>query len=267
MIPYVRHDLRRLAVSLVGVPDPNHPSAAFEKKSLLPEAQNPAFTPSPTTGAIYRVPIHGFYRNGPAFPDTELDDVAIHYRCGDALMGSHGRFYYVKFAEYSKLISPEARTIGIVTQPFSAGANTRPNDDIEESGERCKTLVYGLVDHLQSHFPHTKISIRNGPNETLALAFARMIMANQTLALTPSTFSVFPTVTTFGTGYFPRPTGPQSRVQYNWIGMTPHLYDDAGFELLTFKEKISGEELANMFAEGDVDSLLEWFRNETAEIP
>ena len=62
------------------------------------------------------------------------------------------------------------------------------------------TLGLLQIGHLQSHFPTARITIRNGRNEPVTMAFARMIMANQTLAMPPSTFSVFPAVVSFGTG-------------------------------------------------------------------
>jgi hypothetical protein len=45
-----------------------------------------------------------------------------------------------------------------------------------------------------------RIMIHNGPNETIALAYARMIMAKQAIVGIGS-FGVFPALATFGIGY------------------------------------------------------------------
>ena len=55
MLPLLRYEFRRMAVAIMGVPDVNHPSAAFEQE-YLPEAPKPPYTPSDATGAIYRIP-------------------------------------------------------------------------------------------------------------------------------------------------------------------------------------------------------------------
>ena len=44
------------------------------------------------------------------------------------------------------------------------------------------------------------VNMRSGPNQTLALACARWVMANQTFS-GPTTFGVFPAIASFGTGY------------------------------------------------------------------
>jgi hypothetical protein len=67
--------------------------------------------------------------------------------------------------------------------------------------------VGALVDYIDRRHPHARISVHNGPNETIALAYARMIMANQTV-VGISTFGVFPALSTFGTGYLHQPHGP-----------------------------------------------------------
>jgi hypothetical protein len=50
---------------------------------------------------------------------TSLDDAVIHFRCGDLMNSGHGEFDFLTFKGYTRYISPEARTIGILTQPFS----------------------------------------------------------------------------------------------------------------------------------------------------
>jgi hypothetical protein len=65
-----------------------------------------------------------------------------------------------------------------------------------------------LVDYLQQRHPNVRITIHNGPKETIALAYARMVLAQQTLACL-STFGIFPVLATFGTAYLHQPRGPQ----------------------------------------------------------
>lgn len=70
--------------------------------------------------------------------------------------------------------------------------------------QRCRTLVMALKKYIAKRHPKATIRIRNDPNETIALTYARMIMAKQVIGAM-STFSVFPVVGSFGTGYFLRP--------------------------------------------------------------
>lgn len=137
----------------------------------------------------------------PLFPNVDMDDVAIHFRCGDVMKGFNSKNYgVVQYESYRQLISPFAKTIGIVTTSFNE-SSLRKQD--QGTTRVCQVLVTGLKEYLQHAFPSTKISIRNGPNETLALAYARLVMANQTFC-SPSTFSIFPAIASFGTSYIQR---------------------------------------------------------------
>ena len=107
----------------------------------------------------------------------------------------------VAFDSYRRYISPSCKTIGIVTASFNE-TSLRSRD--QGTARVCHMLVNALVKYLQYNFPHANISIRNdGPNETLAMAFARLVMANQTFC-SPSTFSIFPAIASFGTSYIQR---------------------------------------------------------------
>jgi len=57
-----------------------------------------------------------------------------------------------------------------------------------------------LVTFLQREFPRAVVRVHNDPDETIALTYARMIMANQTFAVM-STFALFPAIANFGMGY------------------------------------------------------------------
>jgi hypothetical protein len=120
------------------------------------------------------------------------------------------------FDGYSRHISKHVRTIGILTQPFGLKANVtniteslvvqqrRVDAADAQQTQRCQTLVFAFVRHLQERFPNATVRIRNDPSETIAIAYSRMVMANQTVA-GMSSFGVFPLLGTFGTGYFLRP--------------------------------------------------------------
>lgn len=164
----IRHDLRNMALQVVG-----------------PRRQNETIN---TTDPLY--------------PNADIDDVAIHFRCGDIMKGFNSDAYgIVAFDSYRRYISSSAKTIGIVTASFDENA-LRSRD--RGTTRACHVLVNALVEYLHFVFPNATIYIRNdGFNETLAMAFARLVMANQTL-ISPSTFSIFPAIASFGTSYIQR---------------------------------------------------------------
>lgn len=134
----------------------------------------------------------------PLLSNVEIDDVAIHFRCGDLIKGMGTAGYgFLSFAVYKKYISPSAKSIGIVTTPFE-DEHLRRRD--KGSGLYCKVLVMALVDYLSKAFPRATISVRNNPEETVALAYARLVMANQSFC-SRTTFAVFPAIASYGTSY------------------------------------------------------------------
>jgi hypothetical protein len=135
----------------------------------------------------------------PLIPNVVLDNVAIHFRCGDVLGGAkRNDFGMIRFYEYKKWIPRNTTSIGILTQPFEKKGN-RGMD--ARKAENCRSVVEALVDYLQKFAPNAKISIHNGINETLTLAYARLAMANYSFT-SLSSFGIFPVVGTFGDGYF-----------------------------------------------------------------
>jgi hypothetical protein len=165
----IQNDIRRMAVELLGKQDDvrQHP--------LLPSDA------------------------APLIPDVHLDDVAIHFRCGDVLGGAkRSDFGVIRFWEYKRWIPVDAKSIGILTQPFEKERN-RGTD--ARKADNCRRVVETLVDYLQAFAPKAKISIHNGANETLPLAYARLAMANYSFT-SLSSFGIFPIVGTFGQGHF-----------------------------------------------------------------
>lgn len=134
--------------------------------------------------------------------DIVLDDVAIHFRCGDIMGGvKRSDFGMIQFSEYLKWIPTNTtNTIGILTQPFEKDRN-RAIDG--RKSEDCRQATYLLVDYLQAHYPHTRISIRNDRNETLPITYARLVGAKQSFT-SLSSFGIFPVIGTRGEGYFQR---------------------------------------------------------------
>mmetsp|Transcript_25462 Transcript_25462/g.70123 ORF Transcript_25462/g.70123 Transcript_25462/m.70123 type:complete len:539 (+) Transcript_25462:123-1739(+) len=165
----IQDDLRKMAVSLVGTRD---------EKRRHPD-----------------VPIDA----APMIPDVKLDDVALHFRCGDVLGGARRNdFGMIRFNEYKKWIPNTTESIGILTQPFDKDRN-RGQDS--QKVDNCRTVVYALVDYLQDFAPNARISIHNGLNESLPLTYARLVMANYSIT-SLSSFGIFPIIGTFGDGYF-----------------------------------------------------------------
>jgi hypothetical protein len=176
----IQYELRRMAISLVGAPSNNHPAANF----TLDESRE----------RTLQIPM----ATAPLLSDVELDDVVIHFRCGDIIeLKAHHKYHYVRWSVLAKWISPAARTIGIVTQPSQG--QTRKIDN--SNRDRCTQLLGPMQKYFQKKFPQAQVRIRNAPKETIALAFSRFIMANQSLAGGFSTFYRMPFYATFGTAY------------------------------------------------------------------
>jgi hypothetical protein len=222
--------------------------------------------------------------------DIDFDDAVIHFRCGDLLSTNLPSYGFLTFNGYSRHIDPiKTRSIGIVTQPFrsSVSFNTTkssikkklndPSLTIQEreldtgniqQAQRCKTLVYALVDYLQEQFPNVTITIRNDPKETIALVYVRMVMAQQSIAVM-STFSTFPTLGTFGTGYYlrPRHIEPSSWL-VNPIYPITAIYNNNNNNnknnnnIILFDEKnmLVGSQAKDLWDKYGDTIVLEWFR-------
>jgi hypothetical protein len=135
MASQIQDDLRRMAVNLVGTRD-----------AVRTHIDVPPDKP-------------------PLIPDVELDDVALHFRCGDVLGGAkRNDFGMIRFYEYKKWIPRDTESIAILTQPFEKERN-RGQDS--RKADNCKTVVEALVSYLQAFAPKSRITIRNDINETL----------------------------------------------------------------------------------------------------
>jgi hypothetical protein len=254
MLPDLRYELRRMAVALVGVPHVNHPAAAFAERYLWNEGNDSIFS---NNTMQLSVPARG---EPPLIPGVVLDDVVINFRGGDLFNSRHGGYGFMKFSAFSNRIPPNTKSIGIVTQPFDISFQQRGYDATHEKLHRHRVVVMALVDFLQEKFPQARVTIHNGRTETIALAYARMVMANQTMVGITS-FGVFPGISSFGTGYIrkPIPKGPNIFLMNPPIDQLADnviLMDDPDLLMApTVREiflKPTGQEI-----------VLEWFKNDT----
>lgn len=245
----MQYEMRRMAIAMVGIPNPDHPSAAWAEKYLWSGSaldSNHMQLASPQKDDL------------PIYPKTELDDAMLHFRCGDLVMSNHPSFGFMKFGSFSRHISPDVRSIGIATQPYDSDTQQRSEDSGATKMARCKQLVEAFVEHLTQEFPNAKVHVHNGPNETIALTFARMIMANQTV-IPITSFGVFPGVSTFGTGYIRKPDYPKA--PNRWLLSSPPIDQVENIKLIDEPRLMAGSVKRMWGADGS--DLIEWFKNYT----
>jgi len=178
----------------------------------------------------------------------------------DLMASNHPSFGFMKFSGYTKYISKEARSIGILTQPFDKNPDSRKFDAGEAKRTRCRIVVLSLVDYIRERFPNASINIHNGPNETIALAYARMVMANQTI-VGISSFGVFPGIGTFGTGYIRKPDFPKVP---NKFLINPRIDElTSNVVLIDEPQRIMCGAIKGLWqTQGEV-GVLNWFWNDT----
>jgi hypothetical protein len=166
----------------------------------------------------------------------------------------------LSFSAFSKRISPETKSIGILTQPFTKDAQTRKTDSSSTKLERGRIVVTAFVDFLAERFPDARITIHNSHNETIALSYARMIMANQSMAGV-TTFGVFPVISSFGTGYIRKPDSGNTRVPNQWLNNPP--VDQLADNIVLMEEPnlLTAPRFQKMWKEKGQEHVLEWLKN------
>jgi hypothetical protein len=206
----------------------------------------------------------------------ELDDAVIHFRCGDILSTTIRAYGFMTFHGYSRHISPDARTIGILTQPFHPTPSTDSTASTTSSiaqarsldtanvliSQRCQIMVLAFVQYLQEQFPNATIHVRNDPLETIAMAYARMVMANQSIGAM-SSFSVFPILGTFGTGYFLRPkrSDPSMWVIHEQYPITEmDRNNDSNLVMFDESNLLRGSQAKDLWHDYGEGVILQWFR-------
>lgn len=258
----MQYDVRKMTISLVGI-IPNHASEQFAEEVLWGDTiDSENVDRGATTKALNvpQLPIPS--RNDDAlFPDVVLDDAVIHFRCGDLLSTELSNYGFMTFAGYTRHISPAARSIGILTQPFGDGIEVqqRWQDTGAALRQRCRTLVLSLVDYIHHRIPLAVVRVHNDPEESIALAYARMVMANQTVAAM-STFGVFPIIGTFGTGYFLRPGKWSPNV---WLLHPPIVTLTNNVVLFDESNIMVGAATKTLWDSGGDQAVLDWFWKET----
>ncbi len=243
-IPAMRYDMRRMALALVG-----------EDVATMAGLNTSFYSDAPPDGAVMQLPVD---LTKPLYPHTELDDVVLHFRCGDLINSDHKSFGFISFHSFSRHISSDARLIGIVTQPFDTQeAQMRPLEQTDLHTDRCRLVVTQFVQHLEERFPQARVRIRNDANETIALTFARMIMAQQIVSPI-STFSVVPALATFGTGYIREPDFEKAP---NWFLLHPNVSTLVDNVHLIQEPVLMAAELKKLWGD-DGSAVLEWFQND-----
>jgi len=259
MYKEMQYDLRKMAVGLMGIPHPEHPSAVFAERFLWSKDWSTEL--GSMANRYPQLPLP--QRNDlPPFPASsyELDDAVLHFRCGDLMDSTDKRYAFMKFNGYVRHISSAAKSIGILTQPFDGnGAQGRKADADSKKRDRCRIVVHSLVQFIEERYPHAKVNIRNSEGETIALTYARMIMANQTIAGI-SSFGVLPAIATFGTGYLREPDYPSA--PQRWL-LHPRI-DELAENVVLFKEPkfIKVEDMKDLWEKHGEAGVLKWFWDE-----
>jgi hypothetical protein len=199
LYPEMQYELRRMAVRSIGIPPKDH---------VMHDAVKQWVDSLPLLSQHFQSNHYSLEvdpSEPPLYPNVSLDDAILHFRCGDLMDSNHPRFGFLRFQAFAKHIPTTSKSIGIVTQPFDASSDTvRALDASDTKTHRCRVVVTDFIDYLKSLFPHARIQLHNSPDETIALTYARMIMAQATIAGI-STFGVFASIASFGTGYIRRP--------------------------------------------------------------
>jgi len=164
----------------------------------------------------------------------------------------HSMYRFVKFGVYLRLISPDAKSIGIVTYPFEVNKQTRGRDSASVGQEQCHIIVGELVTFLQLEFLRAVVRVHNDPDKTIALMYAHMIMANQTFAVM-STFALFPAIANFGTGYI--------KLFKNWLE-NPSL-DTIIDDVVMINETniLMSQHMIKLWDKTDGKKVTEWFKD------
>jgi hypothetical protein len=242
-IPAMRYDMRRMALALVG-----------EKVATNADFNTSFYSNPPPDGSVMQLPVH---LTKPLYPQTDLDDVVLHFRCGDLIDSDHKSFGFISFHSFSRHVSSEAKSIGIVTQPFDTqDAQMRPLEQTDLHTDRCRLVVTQFVQYLEERFPQARVRIRNDAKETIALTFARMILAQQIISPI-STFSVVPALATFGTGYIREPDFEKAP---NWFLLHPNVSTLVDNVHLIQEPVLMAAELKKMWGD-DGSAVLDWFQN------
>lgn len=250
MTPFVRYELRRMAIALVGIPHEGHPSAMWAEKYLWSGLETPDCMQLPNPAK----------EEQPVLPNVELDETTLHFRCEDLMGTNHPSFSFMKFSAFSKRIYEHTRSIGIVTNPFDGGQNRGGAGSRRAVKKACKEVALALHSFLAEKFPNARVSLRNGMNETVATAYARLVMANQTI-VGASSFGIWPAMASFGRGYIRKPD--YRKAPNSWALPLSYMYDD--IELFEEPKRLPAAQASRMKG-NQMELILKWFKDDSVNL-
>jgi hypothetical protein len=261
MYKEIQYDFRKMAIGLMGVPHADHPSARFAEQHLWTKNQKES-QDSSSAKSSPQIPLpHKDDLPLFAIAESDLDDAVLHFRCGDLMDSTSPHYAFMKFSGYSRHISPAAKSIGVLTQPFDNSiAQGRKIDADLKKRDRCRVVVHSLVEFIKERYPYADVRIRNSVNDTIALTYARMIMANQTI-VGISSFGVIPAIATFGTGYLREPDSPKAAQSFL---VSPRI-DELADNIVLFKENrfIQVGDMKDLWETQGKTGVLKWFWDDT----
>jgi hypothetical protein len=172
------------------------PALNFDLSSDLPDLCvncTNLYAHSCETGLNYALPLIILSLGGIEAPDS-LDDVTLHFRCGDILSYPFREYGYPRYRAYN--FTPYMfNSIGILT----ASLDVKHSRTVDiENAEKCKSLLFDMADYFTLKYPHINVTIRN--TDSVKDAYGRMIHSKLTWC-NPSTFCVFPTLANVGHGF------------------------------------------------------------------
>jgi hypothetical protein len=260
----IRHDLRNMALRLYGLPEHKHPLSAFAEQ-LWSHDYKVGDSSLRRQLFVPQLPISRRPEDleTPPYSDADLDEAVLHFRCGDLMDSTNAAFSFMRFQGYVRHISPNATTIGIITQPYDDDPQqTRTPDSYAHVRDRCRAVVHGLVGYIKERYPAAHVSIRNNRTESITLSYLRMIMAKQTVSGI-SSFGVMPTAATFGTGYIRTPDRPSE--PYYWV-LFPRIDELTNGQIVLFEEPVMPVvEMKALWEEQGESGVLAWFLNDTVD--
>jgi hypothetical protein len=253
MYEELRYDFRRMAVELIGIPEQTHPFVETARSLQISDRSSS----SSDTGSVLQISPVPRASLDSTKPVLEMDDAVVHFRCGDLMNSTHPDYGCMTFNGYTRLISPQARSIGILTialSTFDEGGQVRKRDSEPTNKDRCVIVVSSFVEYIQKRFPNARVRVRNDAMETIATTYPRMIMGI-------STFGVLPAIGTFGTGYLRRPD--YDIAPNRWV-LNPPI-DELADNVVLFDEpeRIMVASIKELWETRGKEGVLEWFWNDT----
>ncbi|CAB9515276.1 expressed unknown protein [Seminavis robusta] len=236
--PEMQHEFRKMATALLGIPYPGHPAEAWAKKYLWATSHtymgrdSVMQMPNPQKG------------ENPLYPNVELYDAILHFRCGYYMATDSESVGFMKFHSFSRPLHASVKSIGIATNPFGSTSQSSILDSDSVAVIRCKKVIFGK-------FPKARITIHNDANDSLALTLARMVMAKH-----------------FGHSYVKKPDhelaantwmmGDEETPSVEEMFPNLHMVDEPNILSLVVQK---------LWEKDDGDTVLKWFQQYDMDVP